>query len=447
MYIESAGRGPDVVILHGLPQDPAELAELAAELRAVFTVHVVHLPGYGESAAPEGPYDFVAVERELIADLRARGVERAAVVGMSGGCYRAFHLALRSDLPVWGIVGIGPLGHVHAQNHAALHQYADAFEAGVDMRLQAVGRMFSAAWAAGNPARAMEIVDANLAAAPLPLVAGELRAICAMPDLRDEMGTLDIPVTLRVGALDVATPPFLSEELVGLLPQGRLDVVPGAGHMLHMEDGPATASAVRVALMQALPRSERLALAAAQLALDTLPSDHAEIRDRVCVVACDVVGGDYGTVFGLEKVQDGAFTSWGAAVGDAEVAAVWRPDERRTLPHGLPVWDPAAPLPSHEMQFLSLEETAHDVAIGPLIATLQTFYMPARIVDQARALLYSPEGRFVAFLGVLSRRRLAQEKLDDAQSLVEAFRDALLRADQLAGVPAHPEGVPYFRRA
>ena len=51
-----------------------------------------------------------------------------------------------------------------------------------------------------------------------------------------------------VGELDAAAPPSYSREIADLAPLGRLEVVPGHGHALLLEQPAATIAAMRKAV-------------------------------------------------------------------------------------------------------------------------------------------------------------------------------------------------------
>ena len=60
------------------------------------------------------------------------------------------------------------------------------------------------------------------------------RAACAQLaelDLRPELSKVRVPVLVMVGEHDEATPPAMSQELVALLPNARLKIIPGCAHV------------------------------------------------------------------------------------------------------------------------------------------------------------------------------------------------------------------------
>ena len=72
------------------------------------------------------------------------------------------------------------------------------------------------------------------------LVAEELRSLAGQPDLVARLSELGIPIHIRTGELDVATPPAGAQALVDACLQATTEVVSGCGHLLHHEDPTGT---------------------------------------------------------------------------------------------------------------------------------------------------------------------------------------------------------------
>jgi pimeloyl-ACP methyl ester carboxylesterase len=73
----------------------------------------------------------------------------------------------------------------------------------------------------------------------------ELEDLAVAEGLLERSRALDIPALVRVGELDLAAPPAHSKRLAAALPRARLQIVPGRGHALLLEDFEATRDAVR----------------------------------------------------------------------------------------------------------------------------------------------------------------------------------------------------------
>ena len=64
------------------------------------------------------------------------------------------------------------------------------------------------------------------------------RAACdalASLDLRGELAKVKVPVLVLVGEHDEATPPPMSHELAGLLPQAQLKIIAGCAHVPQLQ--------------------------------------------------------------------------------------------------------------------------------------------------------------------------------------------------------------------
>ncbi|RMG97114.1 MAG: alpha/beta hydrolase [Deltaproteobacteria bacterium] len=241
-YVETRGNGPDVVMLHGVPEDPGDLARLAASM-AGFRTHVVHAPGYGRSA--DVPADGLAI-RPIAEALRGRGVATAHWVGMSGGFYRALALVKDAGFGASSFVGIGPAIDFSPEKRAAMEGFAAALEQGADVGDAALQTLYSPSFLRDRPDVGARFLDL-LAGVSTTVLPGELRAFAAAPNLGDWLCASGVPTVLRVGAGDQAGLHDGFERLAAT-PHVSLEWVPRAGHMLLDEDFDDTAESVRRAL-------------------------------------------------------------------------------------------------------------------------------------------------------------------------------------------------------
>ena len=61
------------------------------------------------------------------------------------------------------------------------------------------------------------------------------QAVMARVDSRPGLPLIDVPTLVACGEADGLTPPEVAREMAALLPQARLELLPGAGHMLTWE--------------------------------------------------------------------------------------------------------------------------------------------------------------------------------------------------------------------
>jgi pimeloyl-ACP methyl ester carboxylesterase len=89
------GKGPDVLLLHGLGSTRASLFETAAELSPHYRVHAPDLPGFGSSCKPAlGGYNAGWFAEIMLGMMNELGIEQANVVGNSMGGRVAIEMGL-----------------------------------------------------------------------------------------------------------------------------------------------------------------------------------------------------------------------------------------------------------------------------------------------------------------------------------------------------------------
>ncbi len=198
------------------------------------------LRGFGRSDRPTAPY---SEAEDLVAVLRASGVERAALVGLSMGGRIAVEAALAHPEAVLALVLTAP----------GLHRHFDFEDAELDARWEVVSAIVKKAVAAGDLHRA---VDAELDFwAPVPTSPeGELtlRRIAhdnAHEQLLDDslrrdidppvlgrLGEVDVPTLVMVGDRDISLMLALARHVADGIRGARLELLPGADHMANLRD-------------------------------------------------------------------------------------------------------------------------------------------------------------------------------------------------------------------
>ena len=193
--------------------------------------------GY-EVVAPDLPGP--AAERTLAswADRVLRLVDGPLVlVGVSMGGYLAFELWRRASERVRALVLVstragGETGESRAGREANLRLLR---ENGVTALWEVLGgKLFAPGTSPDVVARAREIAleqgSQRLAAAT--------EAIRDRPDSRSLLAEITVPVLVVAGEDDRVIPPSESEALARALPDARLELIPGAGHLVPLERPP-----------------------------------------------------------------------------------------------------------------------------------------------------------------------------------------------------------------
>lgn len=249
MYLSDSGKGDAVLLLHGTPSPAAEWSPIVEALTSRYRVLVPDLPGYGRSPTLADS-SIESVGNALAAMLAQRRIDRLhAIIGFSTGAYRAFDLVLRHRLPTKLIVSLGGMACFEDSRQPMRGQFADLLEADPTLiatdtvRGHMCNRMLSRRWRDDHPGDESRVIG-WLDTTTGPALASEVRALASARDLRPALPRLDAYVYARVGELDVGAPPALSRDIIDAVPRGELDIVPGCGHALLIEDLPATSGAI-----------------------------------------------------------------------------------------------------------------------------------------------------------------------------------------------------------
>lgn len=251
------GPGPTVVLVHGWTNTMGVWAPVARALAdAGHRVVLYDQRGHGDStfgeghpqvsslATPARTLPFVTPTRlgnDLLAVLRALAVDDAVLAGHSMGGFAV--LAFAAEHPVElrtrarGMLlvsttahrpSVGPLDGVAARTFGS--GVASWVAARPSLGRTLTRRVFGRRAGDG----AVEATRRWFLETPPAVRAACFAGMVGM-DLRPDLSKADVPTLVLVGRRDVVLPPRLSRALVAALPDARLEVVPGAGHMLPLE--------------------------------------------------------------------------------------------------------------------------------------------------------------------------------------------------------------------
>lgn len=98
------GRGAPIVALHGLTASHVNFVGIAERLSGRRPLFALDLRGRGDSDKPQGPYGMAQHARDVVAAMRAMGLEASIIVGHSMGAFVATALAAQDPALVAGLV-------------------------------------------------------------------------------------------------------------------------------------------------------------------------------------------------------------------------------------------------------------------------------------------------------------------------------------------------------
>ncbi len=206
-----------VVLVHGSPGRGADLAEVADALGDERRLLLPDLPGFGDSPTPAGPLSTTEHARDLLALLDACGIEQAHLVGYSMGGGVALELSALAPERVRSLTLLGSIGVQELElfgsrrlNHA--------------VHLAQLLGLNLVRWATPH----FGLADR------LPLDTAFARNF-ADTDQRPMRGMLLAwggPALVLHGDQDFLVPVEAAREHARLMPQSRLELVPGGNHFL-----------------------------------------------------------------------------------------------------------------------------------------------------------------------------------------------------------------------
>lgn len=224
-----SGEAIPIVFLHGVGSDKSvwhpQLAFFSRERRAV----AFDYPGYGDSdPAPEGTTrdDYASA---IFSAMHEIGIDRAHICGLSLGGVVAIamhhaHSKRCESLILADTFAVHPDGKaIYERSLAASENLRAAAEARVDILLAQPA----------DPAIRREVVETMARIDPAAYCIGAEAVWLA--DQRERAAQIHVPTLVLVGQRDLVTPPELSNELVDLVPEARMQVIAGAGHIGNLE--------------------------------------------------------------------------------------------------------------------------------------------------------------------------------------------------------------------
>lgn len=248
LHYTDQGTGRPVVLLHGnvVSGNDYNTSGVAEQLVGAHRVIIFDRPGFGYSTRPRGQFWTAAEQADLIHEALVRlGVEQALVVGHSWGTLVALALAERHPANTTGLVLLSGY-YFPTPRLDALMVAPVALPVLGDILSYTISPLFGwltmpmAKRAMFAPAPMTERFKREYSTA-MALRPSQIRATASdgtlmVPDaarLSARYGALSMPVAIVAGDGDQVTGPGQVERLRGAVTDATLQIVEGAGHMVH----------------------------------------------------------------------------------------------------------------------------------------------------------------------------------------------------------------------
>jgi 2-hydroxy-6-oxonona-2,4-dienedioate hydrolase len=219
---------PPIVLVHGLGVSGRYLVPTARELAGEFPVYVPDLPGWGKSEKPPHPLTVPQAADALAAWMGELGLNHAVLIGNSLGCQFIIDLAVRHPERVRWAVLVGP-----TIDPVARTVIGQTLRGTRDLLREPLSYwpLLARDYLAAGPIRTLKTLRHALAD---PVV--------------EKLPKVAAPTLVVRGERDPIAPQSWVEEIVRLLPRGRLMVIPGAAHVANYTAPEQLAAAVRTFL-------------------------------------------------------------------------------------------------------------------------------------------------------------------------------------------------------
>ncbi|GAB4198193.1 MAG: alpha/beta hydrolase [Roseiflexaceae bacterium] len=243
LFYEVSGTGPALVMLHGHLLDMHQWDDQVAAFGGDHTVVRYDARGFGRSTQPPEPFNHAADLHGLLGFL---GIERAVLIGCSGGGATSIDFALQHPEMAAGVVLVGsamagyqPAGGIPQELIDIRQEMNAALERGdVDHAVELSLRVFTDG-TGRRPEQVNQAVREHTRAMTTalfsrpPLAGAEAQPYIA--DATTRLGELHAPVLAIVGSEDNQLLHEVAALIVERAPNARQAVIPDAGHHPNME--------------------------------------------------------------------------------------------------------------------------------------------------------------------------------------------------------------------
>ncbi len=217
-------RTPRAIFIHGAGGSHLSFPASLRNLQSIQPI-LIDLPGHGASAGA-GRKTIGDYALDVLALMDASAIDSAIIVGHSMGAAIAQHLALEHPTRIRALSLIGS-GERLPVNPALITGIVAEPE-------HTISNMVRWMWSNDADIDMVEHTAEIMRATPASVTQGDLMA-CDSFDVRDRLHSVTAPTLVLAGENDKMTPLSLNMELARRIVNSDLAVIPGAGHMVQLE--------------------------------------------------------------------------------------------------------------------------------------------------------------------------------------------------------------------
>ena len=239
LYYEAAGQGHALLLLHAGIADSRMWDEQFPVFAQYYQTLRFDLRGFGRSHVPAGPF---ANYEDAAALLAFFGIQKAHVIGASFGGKIALDFTLAHPEMVASLVLVAPL--VGGEEPSELvRRFSEEEEALLERGdLEAATELNLRTWVDGpkrapgqvDPTVRQRVHDMQYHAFTIPMPEG-VEELALQPPAITRLKELRVPTLIIVGDSDIPDKLAIAQQLATDIPGAQRVIVPGAAHMVNME--------------------------------------------------------------------------------------------------------------------------------------------------------------------------------------------------------------------
>jgi pimeloyl-ACP methyl ester carboxylesterase len=239
LWVEDRGDGPPVLLIAGLG-DPAEAWAFQQDgLASRYRTIAFDNRGVGRSPLPDTPLTVAGMADDAATILDDLGIERADVVGFSGGSVTAQELAIRHPERVQSLVLMGTFGRADRYFDASVRMFTWMIDQAPDPRAFLEAFYLWIYTAEAYESGFVDQLIEEALAFPHPQSPESMHQqldAWGNHTTLDRLGQVTAPTLVIAGAKDLICPPHLGQAVADAIPGAQFEVWPEAAHQPFQED-------------------------------------------------------------------------------------------------------------------------------------------------------------------------------------------------------------------
>ncbi|HEY9844977.1 MAG TPA: alpha/beta hydrolase [Candidatus Caenarcaniphilales bacterium] len=200
-------------MVHGLGVSSRHMMPTAELLAPDYQVYAPDLPGYGKSDKPQRLLELPELADALCKWMDEIGIERAVLLGNSFGCQVIVEFAVRHPARIERAVLQGPTVDRYARNFP---QQFWRYILDTPNEPPSLGLLYFYDYCVTGLQRLIHNIQISLA-----------------DPIEQKLPQVSVPTLVVRGKADPLVPQQWAEEVVDLLPEAQLIIIPGAGHAMN----------------------------------------------------------------------------------------------------------------------------------------------------------------------------------------------------------------------